>query len=105
MIIYEGRRTRMGPIVTVDGDLLDLRLDLRNHNPTEFDWGYCGSGPAQLALAILADHLENDEEALDLYQRFKWSVIAELPKKGWKLDSQQIDEAIQRIRVKEGKSH
>ena len=81
MNCYEGYRTKGGPIVTVNGDLLDLRLDLHNHSPDGFEWGYCGSGPAQLALAILADHLGDDEQALNLCQRFKWVVIAELPKK------------------------
>ena len=32
---------------------LDPRYDLRNHSPTGFAWGYGGSGPSQLALAIL----------------------------------------------------
>ncbi|HMF28341.1 MAG TPA: DUF6166 domain-containing protein, partial [Candidatus Cybelea sp.] len=34
---------------------LPLRLDLYNHSPDGFEIGYGGSGPAQLALAILAD--------------------------------------------------
>ncbi len=42
--------------VTVDGEPLPLRLDLYNHSPTGFEWAYNGSGPAQLALAILAHH-------------------------------------------------
>jgi hypothetical protein len=33
------------------------RLDLCNHSPTGLSWGYGGSGPAQTALAILADFL------------------------------------------------
>lgn len=69
MSYYVALRTKMGPVVTVDGEPLDLRLELRNHSPTGFDWGYCGSGPAQLALAILAHHCDSDEEALELYQR------------------------------------
>jgi len=32
--------------VTVDGRPLDPRLDLFNHAPTGFAWGYLGSGPA-----------------------------------------------------------
>jgi hypothetical protein len=91
---YEGRRKWRAVIVTVDGHPLNPRLDLRNHSPTGFEWGYRGSGPAQLALAILADHLVNEEQALDLYQRFKWTVIAELPKRGWTLTSEQIDESL-----------
>ena len=98
MSLYEGKRTKMGPVVTVDGDLLNPRLDLRNHTPTGFDWGYCGSGPAQLALAILAEHFDNPDEALELYQRFKWAVIAALPRKGWAFNTQQLEAAIEEIR-------
>ncbi len=97
---YEGYRTKGGPIVTVDGEPLDPRLDLYNHNPTGFEWGCCGSGPAQLALAILADHLD-DMQALNLHQRFKWAVIAGLPRHRWILTSGDIDEAILHIRVGE----
>jgi hypothetical protein len=31
--------------------------EIANHSPDGFEWGYGGSGPAQLALAILADCL------------------------------------------------
>jgi hypothetical protein len=58
--------------------LLPLRLDIDNHSPTGFEWGYAGSGPAQLALAILADALGDDERAARLHQRFKFKVIAPL---------------------------
>lgn len=50
-------------VVVVDdnGNERDLppRLDLFNHSPSGFSWGYSGSGPAQLALAILAHHLKH----------------------------------------------
>jgi hypothetical protein len=98
---YEGRREGYVADVTVDGRPLNPRLDLWNHSPTGFEWGYGGSGPAQLALAILADHLNDDERALVFYQRFKWSVIAELPKKGWTLTGAEIEQAIHAIRVQE----
>lgn len=58
---------------------LPPRLDLRNHSPTGFAWGYGGSGPAQLALALLADATGNDELALKHYQCFKAQVVANLP--------------------------
>jgi hypothetical protein len=99
---YEGRRQGYAVIVTVDGRRLNPRLDLWNHSPTGFEWGYCGSGPAQLALAILADHLADDRQALDMYQRFKWAVIAELPRKqGWTLTSQEVDRILQTLRESE----
>ena len=68
---YEGRREGYAAIVTVDGRRLNPRLDLWNHSPTGFEWGYGGSGPAQLALAILADHLGNDEQAFELPPPFQ----------------------------------
>jgi hypothetical protein len=45
-----------------------------NHSPDGFNWGYMGSGPAQLALAVL---LEVNDDATG-YQDFKARVIAEL---------------------------
>jgi hypothetical protein len=99
---YLGQRTRQGVEVTVNGRPLKLRLDLHDHSPTGFEWGFGGSGPAQLALAILADYLGNDEQALNLYQRFKWAVIAELPRNRWALTSGDIDQAIQSIRAQGG---
>ena len=98
MKAYEGRRTWSGAEVTVDGKPLDPRLDLRNHSPTGFEWGYGGSGAAQLALAILADHLGDDEQAFDFYQRFKWAVIAELPRNEWVLTSDQVEQALHKLR-------
>ena len=41
--------------VYVNGSRLDPKPSQRayNHSPDGFNWGYAGSGPAQLALAIL----------------------------------------------------
>ena len=58
---------------------LNPRLDLANHSPTGLSWGYAGSGPAQLSLALLADALDDDERALKLYQPFKRAYVAGLP--------------------------
>lgn len=49
-----------------------------NHSPDGFNFGYSGSGPAQLALAIMLELFPKDE-ALRLYQQFKRDVIAALP--------------------------
>lgn len=55
---------------------IDKRYDLANHSPTGFEWGYAGSGPAQLALALCADALDDDDRALKIYQEFKFRVVA-----------------------------
>ena len=66
--------------VFMDGQELlpDESLKIANHSPTGFAWGYGGSGPAQLALAILLE-LTDKQTALSNYQRFKWKEIATLP--------------------------
>jgi hypothetical protein len=56
-----------------------------NHSPTGFAWGYGGSGPAQLALAILLACCPKDV-AIRNYQRFKREVIAGLPKANFEKD-------------------
>ena len=94
---YSGRREGYAVIVTVDGRRLNPRFDLWNHSPTGFEWGYGGSGPAQLALAMLADHCANAERALNWYQRFKWAVIAELPHREWILTSEDIERGLQSL--------
>lgn len=74
-------------IVYLDGHKLSPKLSQKivNHSPDGFMWGYEGSGPAQLALAVmLAMHgLTTDKEALTKlkrhYQDFKREVIARLP--------------------------
>ena len=66
-------------IVTVDGKSLDLHNDLRNHSPDGFSWGYSGSGPAQLSLAILMDFTNDKELSLMSYQNFKFDIISKLP--------------------------
>jgi hypothetical protein len=87
---YVGRRTGHAVDVTVDGRPLNPRLDLWNHSPTGFEWGYGGSGPAQLALALLADCLGDDDEAVSLHQDFKSAFVAGLPHRGWTVAEEQV---------------
>jgi len=60
-----------------------------NHSPTGFAWGYGGSGPAQLALALLLE-ITTKDMALLWYQDVKWNIIAPLPQADFTLNSQQI---------------
>lgn len=52
---------------------------LRNHSPDGFSWGYGGSGPAQLALALLLHYSKDKYFSAQWYQDFKYQVIASLP--------------------------
>src|SRR5438105_8253153 len=99
MKTYEGQREGYAADVTVDGRPLNPRLDLWNHSPTGFEWGYGGSGPAQLALALLADHLGNDDQAVSLHQAFKFVLVANMPRAGWTLTTEQIHQSIQSLKI------
>ncbi len=79
---------------------LPLRLDLANKSPTGFSWGYSGSGPAQFALALLADAI-GDEEALKMYQSFKSYFVAVLPAE-WYAPEEEIRGMVQYLKSQEG---
>ena len=69
---------------------LPMRQDLRNHSPDGPEWGYGGSGPAQLALALLADALGDDALALQLYRRYKFHVVSHLDRHYWQISQEDV---------------
>jgi hypothetical protein len=96
MKTYAGGRSLDGAVVTVDGKRLDPRYDLKRLSPTGFEWTYEGAGPAQLALALLADYLGDDRRALALYEPFMRAIVADLDN-SWELTSADIDAALASI--------
>ena len=103
--IPEGRKECGVCTVTVESngriEPLPLCLNVRRHSPTGFCWGYCGSGPAQLALAILCDLIGEDAAKLR-YQKFKAGVISGMPRDGWILPEETIRSWLE-ITEKKGK--
>lgn len=61
-----------GPIAKLDPS---PSLKLNDHCP-DFNWGYGGSGSAQLALALLLDATTDPELSLANYQQFKEEKVA-----------------------------
>jgi transcriptional regulator with XRE-family HTH domain len=59
------------------------------HSPTGFNWGYGGSGPADLALNILSVFI-GQEAAESLYQDFKREFIAPMPFQGGTIPREAI---------------
>ncbi|MCX2728530.1 DUF6166 domain-containing protein (plasmid) [Thermomicrobium sp. 4228-Ro] len=61
------------------------------HSPTGFEWGYLGSGPADLAYAILA-YFYGPAIAEKYYQQFKEEVIAAIPQQAeeYTIDGDEI---------------
>jgi hypothetical protein len=92
---YVGRRTpeegcQVEKVTDAGAEPLDLRFDLRRHSPSGAEWGYGGSGPAQLALAIICDVTQDDRLSSRYYQQFKREVVARLPKDGFSLTAEEI---------------
>lgn len=88
--IYAGRRVVHRCHVTVNTLPLGKRYDLRNHSPDGFEWGYNGSGPSQLALAILA-HEYGDSIATKYYKDFREKIVSGFVADKWTLDSGLLD--------------
>jgi hypothetical protein len=107
---YIGERTPDGcQVVVVDPSnpdrsyLLPPRHDLRNHSPDGFEFGYAGSGPSQLALALLADALGDDERAERLYQDFKFKVITRLEGDRFEISEDDIKQTVARLEAERGR--
>jgi hypothetical protein len=98
MKTYTGIREGERVTVMVDGQALDPRLDLRNFHASGFEWGYEGSGPSQLALAILADHADAST-ALGNYRNFVQVIIAEIEEDSWRLTSEDIDQRVEETTI------
>lgn len=98
MAIYRGYRYQAaGPlVVTKDGKAFSPARSQKvwNHSPDGFQWGYGGSGPAQLALAILLDVTNDEELSVWLHQAFKRNFVAGFGE-GWAMTSDGILEWVQ----------
>lgn len=90
---YRGDRTIDGVEVTVDGKPLDPRLDIKEVSPDGFEWSYEGDSPTQLALALLADHLNDAQKALAWHERFMKEIVANFNNE-WEMSSEDIEIAL-----------
>ena len=93
-VVYAGRElAKVGPsVVTRNGVPLSPELSQRvwNHSPDGFSWGYHGSRPVQLALALLLDRGVDEKWAARHHQDFKGAVVAGWSK-SWTLTGSEID--------------
>ena len=89
-------------VFVVIGDQVEPLHHVVHHSPTGFEWGYGGSGPADLALSILADYFNERPTPEQLYhghcrcwqlhQPFKRAFVAGADSKGFTITSAQIAE-------------
>ena len=72
-------------------------LDIVNHSPSGFEWGYEGSGPAQLSFALLYDVTKDKEFSLHNYQNYKIDVISRLDETDWMLSAKEVEYWIEHL--------
>jgi hypothetical protein len=94
--LYRGDRTIDGLAVTVDGEPLPERTDIKVISPNGFEWSYEGPAPTQLALAILADHTGSSQRALNLCEGFMKHIVANFDNE-WEMTSEDVEEAVRAL--------
>lgn len=93
MKTYFGDRTIDGILVTVDGEPLSPQSQLKNYAGDDFEWSYEGVAPAQLAFALLYDHLGDARRAEALTNRFMRDVVANFQNE-WEMTGADIDRVL-----------
>lgn len=90
---YRGRRDATGVVVEIlindvpYGELANTGY----HSLTGFEWGYGGSGPANLAYSLIFDACDQDKVCAEKwYQIFKYEVVAQFPREGWSLPAEAV---------------
>lgn len=71
-----------------DGIEVSIPQKIRYHS-LDFEWGYGGSGPADLALNILYCFFDFNK-AWKLHQMFKWTFIDIIPWEGGIIENEKI---------------
>jgi hypothetical protein len=78
---------------------LHHRTGHRSHSPTGFEWGYGGSGPAELARALVKDAMRDlgdpDDPDPRIYQRFKFMFVVSFAHDGWSLEADVVRAFVQ----------
>lgn len=77
---------------------LPPRNDVHDHSPDGFEWGYDGSGPTQLALALCIHALGGDVvRAQRVYMRYRSRVLAQIMSADYTLTQPEVVAVIEAI--------
>lgn len=89
--LYRGVRQEREAVVYVDNVKLDIEPS-RKLRPSDatYEWGYLGSGPQQLAIAILLDATGSESTTLAHYTAFKYDFIGPAEFQGFTILESQI---------------
>jgi len=94
-IVLTRLTTKLGGMIFPGGAKINIRRRIVYHSPTGFEFGYGGSGPADLALNILYLFLDFPR-AWKLHKSFKWDFIAVMSKSGGIITAAEIKEWIKK---------
>jgi hypothetical protein len=85
---YSGRDSQVMVREGQQSGLLDPRLDLKPDDPPQFEWGDDAVG-IRLAVALLADAMDDDRMAINLAWAFSARVVVMLPKR-WTMSRARV---------------
>jgi hypothetical protein len=77
-----------------------LRRDEARHSPAGFNWGYSGSGPAELARAVLIACCPDDDFVRQpyVYQSFKAVYVSVIRTEAWALRRSEVRRWVERVK-------
>ena len=100
--VFRGKKVEYDRIVEIEqnGSVaplpLEPSLEIADHSPDGFNWGYNGSGAAQLALGILYEVTGNAELARNCYQMFKWDRVSRWGER-WEIAEREVREWLRAV--------
>ena len=100
--VFSGKKVEYDRIVEIEqnGSVVPLplepSLEIADHSPDGFNWGYDGSGSAQLALGILYEVTGNAELARNCYQMFKWDHVSRWGER-WEIAEREVREWLRAV--------
>ena len=92
------KRENIQLVRSPESTAIGLDQHIVRHSPTGIEWGYGGSGPADLALSILTQYA-GQEFADRHYQQFKFDVIASIPREGDTITAEKIEQWIDKVKA------
>ena len=100
--VFRGKKVEYDRIVEIEQNgsvaplLLEPSLEIADHSPDGFNWGYDGSGSGQLALGILYEVTGNAELARNCYQMFKWDHVSRWGER-WEIAEREVREWLRAV--------
>jgi hypothetical protein len=94
--VFRGRRRGDRVTVSVEtGTATELLKHEVRHSPSGFEWGYSGSGPADLARSLCA-HVLGHVPLTKVYQFVKDDLVAPIQTDRWELSFSAVMDSIAR---------